>query len=273
MSVVDSNRRLLLKALLASPLYTFAPSLQAVTQGDIDAFSADRYWQRYLQGRFPVNNTMVIRHENRQCEQALQEIAAPIMAMSTRKHLDWRMGLLHAGPPNAFTPGGGVIFVLDSLIAFCDTEAELASVIAHEVGHVEHRHAIRRIYSQGILAEMGIDTNWDTQKVISAFKDRQYELVSQKLAYKSYQRLWEHQADAYIVRVFRHLGYPMVNAYSFFEKLLQVYADSSPGLCIFGSHPQVKERIQRIKGLGRAYGKQARKGDSEAFKYLKATLN
>lgn len=67
------------------------------------------------------------RHPNAAAERALQEIAAPLSRVSTRKDLEWRIGLLKVMPQNinAFTCGGGIIFVHDALIAFCSNETEL----------------------------------------------------------------------------------------------------------------------------------------------------
>ena len=47
---------------------------------------------------------------------------------------------------NAFALPGGTVFVTDQLIALAQNDREILGVLAHETGHVEHRHAMRQIY-------------------------------------------------------------------------------------------------------------------------------
>ena len=47
---------------------------------------------------------------------------------------------------NAFALPGGTVFVTDQLIALAQSDREILGVLAHETGHVEHRHAMRQIY-------------------------------------------------------------------------------------------------------------------------------
>lgn len=262
-------RRDLLRLAAGSPIAAACRAFAAPGQGDIDAGHADVWWQAYLN-----DDEQVPRHPNREAEQALQALSEPILRTSTRKQLDWRVGLVPAAPGNinAFTPGGGVVMVHDALIAVCDTEAELASVIAHEVGHVEHRHAIRRLYAHGVLVSYGIDPTWNQQQVNEHLQNREVELLAQKLVYRSYQRLWEHEADSHILKSFRDLGYPLSESHTFFEKLLTLMGDQDPDYCIFSTHPLTRERITRLKGLSRAYGRTRPRAESEAFRFLKSAL-
>ena len=50
---------------------------------------------------------------------------------------------------NAFALPGGTVFVTDELLTLAKNDREILGVLAHEVGHVQHRHAMRQIY-QGL---------------------------------------------------------------------------------------------------------------------------
>ncbi|MGD9157485.1 MAG: M48 family metallopeptidase [Desulfobacteraceae bacterium] len=262
------KRRDFLKVLAVLPLSVLFPVSAQAGMDDVDTAFADFWWQRYRENHKEVPRTL-----NRQCEQALQKIAAPVMASSTRKNLEWKIGLLAGDTVNAFTCGGGVIFIYEGLIALCESEAELASVIAHEVGHIEYRHAIRRHFAERLFAEYGMDMNWDKKRVEKYFDAMQYDAVADKIVYKSYKRLWEHQADAHIIKAFREIGYSLKHSYKIFEKFMKVFGNGNPGLCIYDSHPFNMERIARLKNLSKAYSKKKGRSDSEAFKYLKTKIN
>lgn len=241
---------------------------RAATMDEVEAMLAGNLWSAYLQ-----NSPEFPRHPDRQAEQALQEIAAPVLASSTRTNLEWRIGLIPSTQVNAFTVGNGVIFVYDGLVDYCANEEELASVIAHEVGHVEHRHSIRRHYANEVLQSYGINPGWSSTELKKAIDELGYSAISPQLIFRSYTRLWEHEADAEIVRIFRQLGYSMASTYTFFRTLLEVHGASNPDTCLYSTHPLTEERIRRLRGLTRAFGAGHRKQDSEAFNYLKSSLN
>lgn len=68
----------------------------------------------------------------------VNEITASIAAVSTRPHLPYHVFLLDDGDVNIFGGPGGYIYVTRGLLNFVESEAELAGVIAHEIGHISH---------------------------------------------------------------------------------------------------------------------------------------
>ena len=269
---VNQKRRKLLKAAGSLPLLSFfsAPLLANRVQ-DVDIEIAELAWSEY---RYPEEGDQPYfpRHQDADAEAALSEIAKPIMDVSTRSNLAWRIGLVESDQVNAVTPGGGVVFVFDKLIANCKSESQLASVIAHEVGHIEHRHAIQRIYAEGILERDDVQQNVDGAALKKAFDQKFYNLVSSEIIYKSYKRLWEHQADAFIIRAFERLNYSLDESHTFFENLITLFGSGSPDNCLFSTHPLTNERIMRLKNLSRAYAQRNTRGNSEAFNYLKSVF-
>jgi Zn-dependent protease with chaperone function len=57
--------------------------------------------------------------------------------------------------PNAFALPGGTILVTTGMIDMCDSEAELASVIAHEMGHHKLGHPLARIQYERVARKLG----------------------------------------------------------------------------------------------------------------------
>ncbi len=272
MSISLRRRDLLAAAIgLLSPGYVLAqPDLRDLEE--VERASADGYWKRFHQGEVQRYGEFLVPVDDATFIRAMNDIAAPLLGMSTRSALDWRVGTADSGEVNAFTPGGGVVFMLRGLVRVCDAETELAAVIAHEVGHIEHRHRIKGIMADRLFTEIDHDLlSPRSPEYDRAFVLKQYEVVAADLIYIAHRRLWEHEADAFMVRVLASAGYDMRQSHSFFEKLLAMYPDDdSFNSCLISTHPLTTERIARIKGLSQRYGKQRPRPDSDAFRYLKS---
>src|SRR5687767_101561 len=82
-------------------------------------------------------------------DQALQEyvqrVGATMAAVSERPQLPWQFRVLDDAQPNAFALPGGYIYITRGLLGLMDSEAELASVLGHEIGHVTARHSVSMI--------------------------------------------------------------------------------------------------------------------------------
>lgn len=270
MKRVDRTRRRLLEAALATPAMLYGGAIWASV--DAEREIADKWWAVYMSGKHPK----LPRHGNAEAERALQAIAAPLCRVSTRRDLEWRVGLLKVPPRdiNAFTCGGGVMFVHDALIAFCSNETELATVIGHEIGHIEHRHSIKRMYAEAVLKRHGIDPNIDNRVFRQALEHGMHELVADRIVYRSYTRLWEYQADAFALRALHAGGYDPSQAHTFFEKLLALYPGRHDiNTCLVNTHPENQDRISRMKALARGYARTPPRRDSAMFRDLAAELS
>lgn len=63
---------------------------------------------------------------------------------SHRPNLQWRFTVVDSPDVNAFALPGGYVYVTRGILAYLDSEAELAGVIGHEIGHVTARHGVRQ---------------------------------------------------------------------------------------------------------------------------------
>jgi predicted Zn-dependent protease len=92
-------------------------------------------------------------------DQALQSYVSSVgrrlAAKSERPNLPWRFGVIDDPMPNAFALPGGPVYITRGLMSLMDSEAELAAVLGHEIGHITARHSVSQI-SKAQLAQLGL---------------------------------------------------------------------------------------------------------------------
>ena len=84
-------------------------------------------------------------------------VGQKLAAQSHRSQLKWTFTVLDSPEVNAFALPGGYVYITRGIMAYLDSEAELAGVIGHEIGHVTARHGAQRATRQqsaglGVLA-------------------------------------------------------------------------------------------------------------------------
>jgi predicted Zn-dependent protease len=85
----------------------------------------------------------------------VQELGSRLAAGSERPHLPWTFRVVDDPVVNAFALPGGFIYVTRGILAHFNTEAQLAGVLGHEIGHVTARHSVQQLTTQ-TLAQAGL---------------------------------------------------------------------------------------------------------------------
>lgn len=94
-------------------------------------------------------------YENPALQKYVQTIGTKLAEKSHRNELVYRFTVLDSKEVNAFALPGGYIYITRGLMAYLKSEAELAAVLGHEIGHVTARHSVRQ-YSANQLANIGL---------------------------------------------------------------------------------------------------------------------
>jgi predicted Zn-dependent protease len=145
---------------------------------------------------------------------------------------------------NAFTIPGGYIYVNSGLIKRLDSEAELAGVISHEMGHAVRRDGTKqltRMYGISFLLNLVLGSNAPQWQQLAG------DLFS-TAGLLAYGRSAEYEADKSAVRITRAAGYDPT-AYLSFLKKLQTLEQSQPSLLteFFSTHPETSGRIAAVE--------------------------
>ena len=165
--------------------------------------------------------------------------------------------ILDSPEVNAFALPGGYIHVTRGLMALANDEAELASVIAHEIGHVTARHSAER-YSHGLVAGLGaalLDAVIDSETVTD------FAHLAAGAYVQGYSRSQELEADILGVRYLSRSGFDATAMSSFLETMAAETAlarniageggEGTPG-GLFASHPRTAERVRAAADAAQA---------------------
>ena len=158
---------------------------------------------------------------------------------------------------NAFALPGGYVYVSRGLLALANNEAELAGVIAHEIGHVTARHTAQR-YNRAVFAQLGAAV------LGTAAGNRAVSDIANlgAAAYvQGYSRENEFEADQLGIRYLVRAGYDPGAMADFLSTLgaESALADKIAGLeerpaeaSLFASHPRTIDRVRRAAETARA---------------------
>jgi predicted Zn-dependent protease len=144
---------------------------------------------------------------------------------------------------NAFALPGGFFFVNSGLILKADNEAELASVMAHEIGHVAARHGTRQA-TRGEIAQLGMIPlifmgGWTGYGIYQAAS------VLVPVTFLKFSRAMESEADLLGLEYMYKAGYDPTAFVDFFEKI-ETLEKRKPGTMakVFSTHPMTDDRIR-----------------------------
>lgn len=83
------------------------------------------------------------------------DIGLRMAQISERPQLPWRFTVVDVPAVNAFAVPGGAIYITRGILPFLDSEAELAGVLGHEIGHVTARHSAQQ-YTRQVSGQVGL---------------------------------------------------------------------------------------------------------------------
>lgn len=162
--------------------------------------------------------------------------------------------VLNSPVVNAFALPGGYVYVTRGLVALTNDEAELAGVIAHEIGHVVGRHTAQR-YSRSVLAQLGAGI---LGAVTNSAQLGRLAEVGSGLYLSSFSREQEYESDSYGVKYLEAAGYDPKAMGSFLAALggqsnleaAMANQKQGGGLdSLFSTHPRTPDRIARAEQL------------------------
>jgi predicted Zn-dependent protease len=203
----------------------------------------------------------------------IESMVERLVAASDKPDLHYKVTVLNSDSVNAFALPTGQLYVTRGLIALANDDSELASVIAHEMGHVIAHHAeLREEHAREAELVSRVVSDVVTDPAAGALA-----LAKSKLALASFSRNQEFEADGIGVSIAARAGYDPYGAVRFLTAM-EHNADLKPedtgainpaAPDFLSSHPATPERITNAIATARQYRAPADNGQN--FAQAKAT--
>ncbi len=195
-------------------------------------------------------------YENARLQATIEKTVDRLVAASERPDLKYQVTILNSPAINAFALPNGQLYITRGLIALANDKAELASVLAHEMGHVIARHAAIREEQ----AKQAAIINHVVNDVLSDPQMGALALAKSKLTLASFSRAQEFEADGIGVGISARAGFDPFGASRFLTDM-QRNADlkasgSNPdprSLDFLSSHPATPDRVKNALANARQF--------------------
>jgi predicted Zn-dependent protease len=168
---------------------------------------------------------------NSQLNSYVEQIGRRLAANSTRPNIAYTFQVVEDPAVNAFATAGGFIYVNTGLLKTADNEAEFASVLAHEMGHIEGKHLIKQMRQRAIASGVATVSGLDRSKAVGIGVQLALNLPR--------SRQDEFDADKRGLANITRTGYAQSAMVSFMKKL----QGSSSTPTFLSTHPGASDRV------------------------------
>ena len=172
---------------------------------------------------------------------------------SGRPNIPYNFVVVDSPLQNAFSCPGGIIFVSSGLLKTIQSEDQLAGILAHEVAHVGHKHALKSIQRAQFFNGVGKITS----ATMEGKKGKEFENMigglQDTLFDKGLDQNMEFEADTSAMDTAYRTGYDPNGLVQVLKELKRIQSKSTQKGSWFSTHPPLGQRIQNCQGQLRRY--------------------
>lgn len=174
----------------------------------------------------------------------VNQVGRWVALQSERPDLEWHFGVIDSEDINAFAMPGGYIFVTKGLYRQLNSEAELAGVLGHEIGHVIRKHHLRMMQQTRALADLGAVVGKRMEggsSIASNFMGNFWEAFARGLDKDA-----EYEADRIGMVLAARAGYDAYGLPAVLQEIGHVSASDSRVAFLFRTHPHPEDRFAKL---------------------------
>lgn len=191
-----------------------------------------------------VNSRQISLYNNPRVVNYVNDIGQRLVKQGSRPNIQYVFSVVNDDSINAFATMGGRVYINTGLIQTAENEAELASVVGHEIAHIDEKHALKQMQAQarnqGILTAAGLGSSQIVQLGVAIALD-----------YPN-SRSDETAADDAGFTMLTKSGYAPEAMASFMQKLMA--ASGGGGAPSFlRTHPSTGDRVSRLQAKANQY--------------------
>ena len=190
-------------------------------------------------------------YNNPELRAYVQDIVSRLGDVSHRPNLDYQVTLLDTPQINAFAIPGGHVYVCRGLLLYVNSEAELAGVMGHEIGHVNAKHSVQRMSNQqgfnlGLLLGglLLIGNGVATENVDTALQIGQGVGI---LAMLSYSREDEMESDRLGIEYSHKAGFSPLGVGRIMTMFERLTGKQSALATALSTHPASEMRVKQAR--------------------------
>lgn len=176
----------------------------------------------------------------------LKNMGEKLAKASYRNELEYHFYIIDEDKINAFALPGGHIFVYKGLMDNV-SEDELAFVISHEIGHINARHALKRLGpALGLNLISALSMIFLNEEKHKKAREAAWQVIN--LIFLGYSREDEYQADSLGVEIMAKAGFDpqaSIGLFKKFQELEKKAGDTTP--VYLRTHPFPEQRIKNVK--------------------------
>lgn len=221
--------------------------LMAFLLVNFNSFSAERDLNKEQKLGKKLSENIEKKHEvieDSQKNSLIRQIGNKLAKVSELKGMNYHFKILNIDEPNAFSIPGGYIYVTYELFDYIQSDDELAGILAHEIAHVIHNHALKQTRD---------NTKFTLLTILAVLLTREPDVaILGKLTtitlLNQYSREYEEEADLTAINLLVRAGYNPVGFLTFLERLYtREMFKPEVNLGIFQTHPETENRINYVK--------------------------
>ena len=260
--------RILVGAALCTALLLSGCATTGINKGQVNIIGTDEEVQMGKELSVEVEKEFTI-YRNTEVAAYVQSVGDKVTRVCDRRDIEYHFAVIEKDELNAFAMPGGYIYIYTGLMKDLDDEAQLAAVLAHEVGHVTARHSTERlttIYGYQILASLvlGENPNFWAGLVADIFS------TTGMLAYS---RKNEYEADRLGLTYASAAGYAPGGMTDLLGKLAGMEQREPSKLEeLLATHPPTSERLSRVKGMAAGITSPGTARNETAYRRIKGML-
>jgi predicted Zn-dependent protease len=174
----------------------------------------------------------------------VNQVGRWLALQSERPNLAWRFGVLDSEDINAFAAPGGYVFLTKGLYRRLNNEAELAGVLAHEIGHVIRKHHLELLRKSRGIAALGALVGGrlgDEHQIVQNLIGNGAEIVARGLDQDA-----EHEADRIGMVLAARAGYDVYALPAVLADIGHIARTDKSVSLLFKTHPHPEQRLGHL---------------------------
>lgn len=182
--------------------------------------------------------------KDKQLQKYVNNVGRWVADQSERPDLEWHFGVIESNDINAFAAPGGYVFVTRGLYKLLQNEAELAGVLAHEIGHVIRKHHLK-ILQQSKMLSLGGKL---LARKVGGDNDRIQGLIGSgaEIVSRGLDKGAEFEADRIAMVLSARAGYDAYGLPDVLQQIGHTGKDDSSVALLFKTHPHPDERLAKL---------------------------